>query len=333
MSISCINFAKATGHSSSHNLREDEPSYLLPKEHRLQNESWRHKHSDHRIFMIELEKANRLGGPKPKLENSRWEAVLNLNRNHTMDDVKKVAAHLEKEFNVTVSEITIHRDEGVMENGIPVHNFHAHINFVTYKDGQQNWRLTHIKKKMTPLQTKVAEILKMERGRSKEETGRVHLKPKEYKAKMSNEAEKNRKIEVLKITNQTMTSTIEWKNQQIEMLKKRNEMLDTVIAELRQQNEALRTHLNQKVAQNLKNEEKINPDASKRLSAREIYEQKLAERGLSEKSGLSEKKSPFQKLQTMKQNEIDVNSLFSNGKSEAKKEEEPQSQKKRGWFR
>ncbi len=166
MAKSSINFQKARGHSTEHNFRKDKPNYLLPKQFQKQNEFWKHEKSEQEIFDDELSKAKRKGGRKPKLENSRWEAVLNLNANHGLEDVKKVAEHIEKEFNITCSAIAIHRDEGfVDDNNKPQYNYHAHINFVTYKDGKQNWRKEHIKPQMlSDLQTKVAELLEMERG-------------------------------------------------------------------------------------------------------------------------------------------------------------------------
>ena len=165
MAKSSINFQKASGHSTEHNFRKDKPNYLLPKEFQKENEFWQHEKSEQEIFNDELSKAKRKGGRKPKLENSRWEAVLNLNANHGLEDVKKVSEHIEKEFNITCSAIVIHRDEGFVENDKPHYNYHAHINFVTYKDGKQNWRKEHIKPQMlSDLQTKVAELLKMERG-------------------------------------------------------------------------------------------------------------------------------------------------------------------------
>ena len=60
----------------------------------------------------------------------------------------------------------MHRDEGhINKKGKVEYNLHAHINFMTYKDGKQNWRLEFIDKEaLRELQTEVAEILGMERG-------------------------------------------------------------------------------------------------------------------------------------------------------------------------
>lgn len=196
MAKSSINFQKASGHSTDHNFRKDKPNYLLPKEFQKENEFWQHEKSEQQIFDDELSKAKRKGGRKPKFENSRWEAVLNLNANHGLEDVKKVAEHIEKEFNVTCSAIAIHRDEGFVENDKPQYNYHAHINFVTYKDGKQNWRKEHIKPQMlSELQTKVAELLEMERGEVGSKAVRLeHRQHREVKKREAKELAKQKDL-------------------------------------------------------------------------------------------------------------------------------------------
>jgi len=166
MAKSSINFQKATPRSTDHNFRKDKPDYLLPKEFQKENEFWKHKKSELEIFEYELSIAKRKGGRIPKFENSRWEAVLNLNAEHNLEVVKKVAVDIQKKFNITCSAIAIHRDEGYIDNnGKPHYNHHAHLNFVTYKNGRQNWRHQHIRpKNLSDLQTKVADILSMDRG-------------------------------------------------------------------------------------------------------------------------------------------------------------------------
>ncbi len=166
MAKSSINFQKATPRSTDHNFRKDKPDYLLPKELQKENEFLKHKKSELEIFEYELSIAKRKGGRIPKFDNSRWEAVLNLNVEHNMEDVKKVAEHIQKKFNITCSGIAIHRDEGYIDNnGKPHYNYHAHLNFVTYKNSRQNWRHEHIRPKhLRALQTKVADILSMDRG-------------------------------------------------------------------------------------------------------------------------------------------------------------------------
>lgn len=180
MAKSSINFQKSKGHSFDHNFRKDEPNYLLKAENRLENFYWQNERTAREIFDEELLNTKRKGGPIPRFENSHWEAVLNLNKNHTLEDVQKVARYIEQKFNITCATIAVHRDEGHYKNDKPQYNFHAHITFVTYKDGQQNWRKEKIKPAdLRELQTAVAEILQMERGQENSEAER--LSHRQYK--------------------------------------------------------------------------------------------------------------------------------------------------------
>ena len=182
MAKSSINFQKATAHWEKHNARQDEPSYLLPPEFRKQNYFWRAELSPQEIFKAEHSKCSK--GKRPRFENSHWEAVLNLNANHTEKDVERVVQHIAKTLNIIPVAIAIHRDEGHLnERGHPVYNYHAHLNFITVKDGRQNWRNEYIKPQtLRQLQTDVAELLGMERGKDKRETQVERLDHKQFKA-------------------------------------------------------------------------------------------------------------------------------------------------------
>lgn len=184
MAKSSVNFQKATAHSEKHNTRteEKEPKYLLPQEYRKENFFWKAEKSAKQIFVDELKKFGK--GKKPRFENSHWEAVLNLNANHSEKDVERVVQHIAKTLNIIPAAFAIHRDEGHLnERGQPVYNYHAHLNFITIKDGRQNWRKEYIKPKtLRQLQTDVAELLGMERGKDKRETQVERLEHKQFKA-------------------------------------------------------------------------------------------------------------------------------------------------------
>ena len=176
MALSSINFQKSSGHSYKHNFRYDKPNYLLKENDWLGNDYWENELSAKEIFENELSKAHRRGGRIPKFENSHWEAVLNLNKEHTLDDVKKVADYLENKLNITCATIVVHRDEGHYKNDKVYHNFHAHLTFVTYKNNQQNWRQEKVRNKLREIQTEVAKILKMKRGQENSEKTRLSAK-------------------------------------------------------------------------------------------------------------------------------------------------------------
>ena len=204
MAKASINFQKTKHNSVAETTREFEAHYLLPKEHRQQNEFWNCGKSDSQIFQDELAKASRKGGRVPKEENSLWEGVLNLNKEHTLKDVQRVAKHIEKKFNITCTRIAIHRDEGhINERGIVEYNLHAHINFVTYKDGKQNWRREHITpQNLSQLQTDIAQTLNMTRGKEGSEAVRLGHRQQRVIAK-EREAKEN-EIVALKTENEAL---------------------------------------------------------------------------------------------------------------------------------
>ena len=200
MAKSSINFQKSKGHSYDHNFRKDEPNYLLKPADRLENFYWQNEKSAREIFDEELKSYGTKKGKRPTFENSHWEAVLNLNKNHTLEDVQKLAEYIEQKFNITCATIAVHRDEGHYKNDKPQHNFHAHITFVTVKDGQQNWRKEKIKPAdIRELQTEEAEMLQMERGQENSEAER--LSHKQYKKAAQQKEQLEREILSLKERN------------------------------------------------------------------------------------------------------------------------------------
>ena len=200
MAKSSINFQKSKGHSYDHNFRKDEPNYLLKPADRLENFYWQNEKSAREIFDEELKSYGTKKGKRPTFENSHWEAVLNLNKNHTLEDVQKLAEYIEQKFNITCATIAVHRDEGHYKNDKPQHNFHAHITFVTVKNGQQNWRKEKIKPAdLRELQTAVAEMLQMERGQENSEAER--LNHKQYKKAAQQKEQLEREILSLKERN------------------------------------------------------------------------------------------------------------------------------------
>ena len=212
MAISSINFQKASSHSMKHNFREDEPSYLLQEKDREANEYWRHEKTAEQIFNDEVSKIEKgKKGKRPKFENSHWEAVVNLNANHSLADVKAVAEHIEKKFNITCTAIAIHRDEGhYTDTGHAVKNYHAHLNFCTYKDLKQNWRLEKIKPQdLRELQTEIAGILKMERGVDKRESKTERLEHREFKQKEKEKAELKKELEAERLTSKEALQELE----------------------------------------------------------------------------------------------------------------------------
>ena len=187
MAISSVNFQKTKPNSVAETTREFEAKYLLKKEYRQENSYWNCGKSDREIYNEQraiYDEAKKGRGKRPSYENCVWEAVVNFNADHTLEDMKKVAEHIAKKFNIIPTRIAMHRDEGHLNSsGEVVYNYHAHLNFVTLKDAQQNWTVSKTKNKLSDLQTEVAEILGMERGKFKSEAKRLDHKQYRVEAK------------------------------------------------------------------------------------------------------------------------------------------------------
>lgn len=118
-----------------------------------------------------------------------WSASVNLNAEHTIEDLQDLAKELEKKYGWQRVQEAIHLDEGhINERGIIEYNRHGHLEFfMVSKEGKTVFKKKDFRQKqMSELQTFVANFLKMERGEVYHETGnyKKHLKPNAYKAKM-----------------------------------------------------------------------------------------------------------------------------------------------------
>jgi hypothetical protein len=200
MAKASINFAKASPGGLKHNDRteEKEPEYLLPVEHRLKNEVDRSAVEASKmiseLYQEARENYRQKFGQKLQAKSYVWEAVVNLNKEHTLEDVQRLTKAIEKETGFTGVQIAIHRDEGhINERGVPQHNLHAHITFFTLdrQTGEQLYRKQVTQKqkergiqpmnreRLSKLQDLTAQVLKMERG--KRGSKAVRLDHKAYK--------------------------------------------------------------------------------------------------------------------------------------------------------
>ena len=196
MTISSINFQRVRGDKKQaldHIARttEKEPVYLLEKSERKPNgfELLADVDKLHEEQMS-LRKKNHSRGKAPELNDSLWEAVINLEEHHTMDDVKKVADFIHKKYHLTPTAIAIHRDEGYTDKatGEVKYNYHAHVMFYTVENGKSQMR-TIGKKALSEMQTEVANLLHMERGQVNSKT--VRLNHRQYREKARELAQKD----------------------------------------------------------------------------------------------------------------------------------------------
>lgn len=124
-------------------------------------------------------------GRRPKYDEKKiyWSAVVNARVWHSLADLEKVAEVIEDEMGYRLVYGCFHRDEGHPNDaGEWIENNHFHLEFISLdSSGISQHRKTFNPSMMSRIQTRIAAVLGMERGISKEITGRKHLPPRQYK--------------------------------------------------------------------------------------------------------------------------------------------------------
>ena len=111
------------------------------------------------------------------------EGVVIVKENTTMDDLMKFSDAVQERWGIRAIQIHIHRDEGHYEDSEEKTgwkpNYHAHIvwDWINPFTGK-SYKLS--KTDMSKMQDLLAEILKMQRGQKKSETGLEHLERNEF---------------------------------------------------------------------------------------------------------------------------------------------------------
>ena len=313
MAKASINFAKAAKGGLAHNDRSEdrEPDYLLPVEYRLQNEVDRSAGEASKmisdLYTEARENYRQKFGQKLQAKSYTWEAVVNLNKEHTLEDVQRLVKEIEKETGFTGVQIAIHRDEGRVERGTPIYNLHAHITFFTLdrQTGEQLYRKQVTEKqkergiqpmnreRLSKLQDITAKTLGMERG--KRGSKAVRLDHKAYKEAKRQELAKVKdlKQEIADLrqelkangANREDYARLEAENKQ---LKEKIKAKDLTIEELKEQIEDLRKDLRRDNAKDEKLEQyrEIILDQEERIDAL-IEQNKALEAKISPKEGQS----------------------------------------------
>jgi mobilization protein len=116
-----------------------------------------------------------------KAENKLWESVMNLREHHTLEDVQRVNARIQKITGFIPIQTSLHRDEGHVDSktGDFVQNIHAQTTWLTQdpETGKSQAYLLFGRKDIyRKIQDIVAEELGMERGQSAEITGAKHFR-------------------------------------------------------------------------------------------------------------------------------------------------------------
>lgn len=123
------------------------------------------------------------------------EGVVVIKPETTMDDLKKLADTLKKKFNIECFQIAIHRDEGYPNGKEWKSNLHAHMVF-DWMNHDTGKSLRTSRQDMAEIQTIVADVLKMERGKSSD---KKHLTAIQYKNMAASEQLEQRQQELEKL--------------------------------------------------------------------------------------------------------------------------------------
>lgn len=193
MTISSIHFQKAeVEFAEKHNFRTEkkEPEYLLDKQYRKTNEYLK-LYDPKELYQeqLKLRTQNHARGFAPHLKDVYWEAVVNLDEKHSLADVKKVADFIQQKYHLQTCSIALHHDEGYTDkDGTVKYNHHAHLCFLTMDKGISTMRKIR-SKELRQMQTEVAQLLGLERG--KENSKATRLDHKQYREKARELAEKD----------------------------------------------------------------------------------------------------------------------------------------------
>jgi len=124
------------------------------------------------IFQNEIKRIQdtyvlRHGKPPKKIQAKQsllQELVLSIDKNVTMDQIKKCGEWLEKSYSFKILLLAIHKDEGEdVENGKI--NYHAHIILLNLDENCKSIRRKLKIRDMKAMQTKMAQICNMPRGK------------------------------------------------------------------------------------------------------------------------------------------------------------------------
>jgi len=182
--ISSINFEPSKQNNCEHNDRTLKPSYLCGTDFKCScsAEEAREKYNEMLLSAVEKYTKRTHQAPQFREENLRWSAVCNITSEHTLEDLKKLAEHFKEKYGFQCYQYAIHRDEGeklfldkektkpkLDKAGNQVYrvNYHAHLEFLMLNEnGCTCFKKKDFgKKKMSEIQTEVAQILGMKRGK------------------------------------------------------------------------------------------------------------------------------------------------------------------------
>ena len=256
MAKSSINILKnCAGFSHNDRSEKKQPEYFLPVEFRKENEFDRNGIEAEKLLNEYIKEAKenykKETGQKFQGRVLNFEAVVNLNQNHTMEDLKKLNENIEKEFGFRAVQTAIHRDEGHIKDGRPIYNYHADIVFCNLDKNGKTLLKNMTKSDLSKLQDLVSDNLQMERGKPAKETGAKHKHHTVYRAEKEKEHLEN-----------------ENKSLKMELVKAK---------ELQELNKELREELKQAAAtrEDYAKLEALNKDLKEKIKSKELTNEQL----------------------------------------------------------
>ena len=234
-----INIQPMKAGSERHNLRHKELSYIRKDLSHL-NESWIDpRYEGKSMSEVREDIARRyksaVGQKLQKTAQPLREAVVVIDDNTSMDQLRQLATAMERQFGIKTMQIHIHRDEGhgtvqpsqKGEEWKP--NLHAHLCLDWTKPNGKSLALNQLH--MSQLQTLTAQILGMERGVSSDVK---HLSAVQYKNKK--EAERSLALQQQNAQLQAEIAQCQESNEQLraenEDLQQKAELIRKTVAEL-----------------------------------------------------------------------------------------------------
>lgn len=190
--LSSINIKPVKANSQNHNERLGDLDYVY-SELTKNNETWKSPEngeiSSRLVAISELYK-EKVGQKMQAKSTPIREAVVNMREDHTMEDLKRLAADLREEFKIEAFQIHIHRDEGHTKKykskgekkGDIVLNRHAHILF-DWQNKSTGKSIKLNKYNISKMQDITASSLGMERGDLKENSNTERLEAVAFKEK------------------------------------------------------------------------------------------------------------------------------------------------------
>ena len=333
MAKSSINILKnCAGFSHNDRSEKKQPEYFLPVEFRKENEFDRNGIEAQKLLDTYIKEAKenykKETGQKFQGRVLNFEAVVNLNQNHTMEDLKKLNENIEKEFGFRAVQTAIHRDEGHIKDGRPIYNYHAHIVFCNLDKNGKTLLKNMTKSDLSKLQDLVSDNLQMERGKPAKETGAKHKHHTVYRAEKEKEHLENEN-KSLKMELTASVSQCESLKQELVKAKELQELNKELREQLKEQGAKREDYakleaLNKELKEKIKSKELTNEQLTKIIDE---YKQgnapKTNEIILNDKSIEKQEKEVLGSLKDDFQSELEANKKGLLGKSyEVKLKEE-----------